>query len=214
MNRRHLAILFSAIGILVFISIFLLGNQIKDPIKINGLHKFISEQGPKGGISFVMFAFAFPLGILAFVFAGLVTSHARIADYIKAFVTVHVLASLMTVWPMIVGRQQSPLYFGTGGVVLILLITGVCWYWARQRMLAGNERKRNIDLKGLAYFCFAMATWNSCGAAGMPAYAIYPEAVMANKMGMFVTQQFKVVMIYFILAWLFTFIYERRKVAT
>jgi len=119
---------------------------------------------------------------------------------------------MMTVWPMIVGRQQSPLYFGTGGVVLLILISLVSWYWAKQRQQAAIEQQRDIDLKGLAYFCFAMATWNSCGAAGMPGYAIYPEQVVANQAGLFVTQQFKVVMLYFILAWLFTFLRERRKV--
>lgn len=212
MDRKKLTILFCGIGIFIFGSIFVLGNQIQEPVKAFGLHKYIQEHGPKGGITFVMFAFAFPLGILAFIFAGLIASHAKLAEYVKAFVMVHVLASLMTVWPMIVGRHQSPLYFGTGGVILLLLITGVCWYWARQRLVAAIEQRRNIDLKGLAYFCFAMATWNSCGAAGMPAYAIYPDLVVANNMGLFVTQQFKVVMIYFILAWLFTFLHERRKV--
>lgn len=213
MDRNKGSLILYSIGLLIFLSFFILGESITEPIKTLGVYKFVQEGGPKAGISFLMFSFAFPLGLLAFIFAGLVSSHAKATDYIKAFVLVHVLASLMTVWPMIVGRQQSPLYFGTGGVILLVLISGVSWYWAKQRQLAAVDRKRSVDLKGLAYFCFAMATWNSCGAAGMPAYAIYPDRVVANDMGLFVTQQFKVIMIYFILAWIFTFLSERRAAA-
>ena len=51
MDRKKLAILFYILGGLIFSSIFIIGYQIQEPIKFQGLHQFIRQSGPAGGVS-------------------------------------------------------------------------------------------------------------------------------------------------------------------
>ena len=81
-------------------------------------------------------------------------------------------------------------------------------------MISGKTDYLSLNLRGLAYFCFALATWNSCGAGGLPGFALYPQTVIATHSQAFLIGQFKVIMFYFILAWLFLLISLYRQTKT
>ena len=108
----------------------------------------------------------------------------------------------IVIWPFIVGAENSPLYFGFNGGLLLIMIFSVGWFWAKSRIMAQSSRRLIVDLRGLSYLFFALATWNLCGAVGMPGYALYPERSLAVNAYPFIIGQVKGVMLYFVLAWL------------
>jgi hypothetical protein len=59
-----------------------------------------------------------------------------------------------------------------------------------------------VDLQGVGYLCFALAAWNLCGAATMPAFALEPEMMLTMGTQAFAIGQMKTIMLLFISGWL------------
>ena len=190
------------LSLLVTLFLFIIGESLQDPLMELGLTAYLQQSNWQGVLFIFGFVFAFPLGLLFIVLAGLLNSDARGKYY---FVLIHVVilgAVLVTIWPFILGRENSPSYFGYSGGLLLILIFSVAWFWAEQRQNCQPSQRKVVDLKGTSYFFFALATWNLCGVVGMPGYALYPERSLAVNAYPFIIGQVKVVMLYFVLAWL------------
>ncbi len=189
------------IGILTIVYLFYLGSDIAPEIKRQGMFGYIDQQGMSGAILIFSFSFAFPFALLCIVLAGLQLQKDKFV--LGTFIVLIFSASsmLVVIWPFMVGSENSHWYFIIGGSLLLLLILIVAWYWAQQRNQTTQSLRRVADLRGLSYFFFALATWNSCGAMGMPGYALYPERSIEVNAYPLIIGQVKVIMLYFILAW-------------
>ncbi len=207
--NRLFYILFAAGIILLALSV-VLGYSIDADVKRLGLTTYHEKQGLTGSVLFFSFALFFPAGIVLLSVAGLQLCQEQKSRVISAVIITFVLSIFMVSWPAIVGRQHVPGYFGIGGIIMIVLIVLTAWYWSQYRQRVSNEMRSAIDFKALGYFCFALAAWNTCGTLGLPGYGIYPDKMQVQFNHEFVTGQAKVVMLYFVLAWLFTFIGMRR----
>jgi len=190
------------IGIITIIYLFYVGSYIAPEIKSMGMFGYIEQQGWRGGILIFSFSFAFPFALLCIVLAGLLMQKGNMK--LSFFITLifSVLSMLIVIWPFIVGAENSRWYFMIGGSLLMLLILIVAWFWTQQRNKTTPALRKVVDLRGFSYFFFALATWNSCGAMGMPGYALYPERSLAVNAYPLIIGQVKVAMLYFILAWL------------
>lgn len=201
------------VGLCVMLLVLLLGAHLDPQIRQLGLSGYLKGHQLAGVAMFFGFVFAFPIGLTICILAGSNFKHLtlRYALYIIAITAA--ISNLVLIWPEIVGKDYQPLYFGTGGITMLLLISLTGWYWSQLRTQASLAQRRSVDLQGLGYFCFAMATWHTCGVGGLPGFAIYQDSMMSIKTYPFILGQLKVVMLFLILAWLFTFLslYLRNK---
>lgn len=190
------------IGITTIVYLFYVGGSMAPEIKSIGMFGYIEQQGWRGGVLIFSFSFAFPFALLCIVLAGLLMEKKGSKKLsIIIVLCFSFLSMLIVIWPFMVGAENSRWYFMIGGSLLLLLILIVAWFWTQQRNKTTPALRKMVDLRGLSYFFFALATWNSCGAMGMPGYALYPERSMTVNAYPLIIGQVKVIMLYFILAW-------------
>mgnify|MGYP007059378998 CR=1 FL=1 len=189
------------IGLLLMLSVLLIGPELEPKIKQQGLSEFLALGGWQADAWLFAFVFLFPLGLVVCTVAGMLVNGPGWRVVLVAIGLSIAVTSLVVIWPALIGRDADALYFGVGGTLLLILISGTGWHWALQRQQTLPSQRRAVDYRGFAYFCFATATWHICGAGGMPGFAIYPDSVIGVKHYPFIISQFKVVMLYLILAW-------------
>ena len=188
-------------GLLVMLSVLYLGSVLDPQLRQIGLSAYLRQSQVSGVLLFFGFVFAFPIGLTICLLAGFSMHKVNVRYLLYAVALTAGVANLVLIWPAVAGREHNPLYFATGGIILIFLISASAWLWARQRSLATPTQRLSADMRGLGYFCFAMATWHICGVGGMPGFAIQSDHVLVAKSYPFIVGQLKVVMLYFILAW-------------
>ena len=189
-------------ALVIVIFLFVVGDNLAPEIKQLGLTGYLKQGGWQAGLFIFGFVFAFPVALLLIVLSGL---QSGLANWKYHFVLFHVflLGSLLVViWPFVAGRENSVSYFAYSGGLLLILIYSVGWFWAQQRNNSDPADRKAMDMKGIGYFFFALATWNMCGVAGMPGYALYPERSLEDNAYPFIIGQVKVVMLYLVIAWL------------
>ena len=194
--------IFLLVGLAIVAYAFIMGRMLAPDIMELGMMEFIKQHQWKGGFLVFSFSLSFPAGLLLIVLAASLNGGKKI-KYLAAVSIVFLLSSLLIViWPFVVGPENSASYFGFSGGLLLVMIFSVGWFWARLRSTCQPSHRKIIDLRGLSYLFFALATWNMCGAVGMPGYALYPERSLEVNAYPFIIGQVKVVMLYFVLAWL------------
>jgi len=203
MNQRLGVIVYLA-GLAIMIGDVIYGKQIQAEVVALGLTGIQEKYGDAGGLKLLLFAFAFPLGVGvsllgAALFGGTAKSRAGRIGGIALLV---VLAPILT--PGIFGTQHSPIFFGYGGMSILVLVAAAMWFWGRYRMRLPDAMRPAADWQGLGYLAFALAAWNLCGFGGMPSFAVYPEKMIALDAIPFAVGQLKAVMSLFILGWIFT----------
>jgi hypothetical protein len=210
-NNLNLAIY--VVGLCVMLLILFLGAQLDPLLRSMGMSAYLQEYRLAGVVKFFGFVFAFPIGLTICILAGADLKNLTLRYTLYVIALTAAISNLVLLWPEVVGKDYQPLYFGTGGVSMLVMISISGWLWSRLRASAKGARCFYHDLQGIGYFCFAMATWHSCGVGGLPGFAIYPDEVMQVKSYPFILGQLKVVMFFLILAWLATTIslYLRTK---
>ena len=206
MRKRNSFYILFVTGTVLLVLSTIMGLLLDDEIKATDLKAFQASQGVVGNIRFFSFALFFPTGVLCLFLAGILLSHKQKIRLLYMLLTMSVLIVFMVSWPAVVGREHVPAYFGVGGIVMLILIVLVAWQWSHYRHHVHHDMRRALDFKALGYFCFALAAWNTCGTLGLPGYGIYPEQMQQHFNQEFVVGQAKVVMLYFVMAWLFTLI--------
>jgi len=193
---------FLLVSLAVVAYAFIMGRILEPEIMELGMMGFIKQHQWKGSFLVFSFSFSFSLGLLLVVMARLFNSDKPYKYYVAVIVAFLMSSLLVVIWPFVVGADNSPLYFGLNGGLLLVMIFLVGWFWAKLRTTCQPSHRKIIDLRGLSYLFFALATWNMCGAVGMPGYALYPERSLEVNAYPFIIGQVKVVMLYFVLAWL------------
>ena len=87
--------------------------------------------------------------------------------------------------------------FGMGGGLILIMFSGLIWYWAKKRNTLINEAKTVADLELVGYGFFLIATWFICGAFGV---------LFNESMSSFTPRSPLNIMIYLVLGWLFILI--------
>ena len=87
------------------------------------------------------------------------------------------------------------LLFAFMGCLFVILFIALVWVWAHKRPNLESKRQRAADLQLGVGLCFFTAAWQTCGLAGAPGFAVYPEIVqkLANQsfiVGQLVAVQF------------------------
>lgn len=204
MKLQKLGLAFYVIGVLVMAADVIYGKQIQGEVATLGLQGIEAQSGRPGVLKVLLFAFGYPLGVSisllgAALFGGMAAG--RLGRF-GGLVLFAALAPLLS--PGILGTQHSPVYFGIGGLTILLLTALAMWFWGRYRRRVSAALRPAVDWQGLGILAFALAAWNLCGFGGMPSFAVYPEKMIALNAVPFAVGQLKAVMALFILGFAFT----------
>ncbi|UCE89683.1 MAG: hypothetical protein JSW10_02275 [Pseudomonadota bacterium] len=201
MHRRHVAMALYFIGAATMVVSVVAAQWIQPEFEIIGMREYNARYGAAG---FMVFAFAFPLGVAAASAGALLLSERRRAR-LAVFILLSFAAGTAAVAaPMLFGHQQSPLFFGAGGVAILILVAMAIRYWGEHRSRLAKSARGSADLQGAGYVCFALAAWNLCGVGGMPSFLIYPQQALAFGTEGFAVGQMKTVMALLVAGWLLT----------
>jgi hypothetical protein len=200
-DRKGIIVFF--IGAVLMVAMMFVGYSVEDELTAYGMKVLEERRDPVMSLVF-LFAFGFPLGIVATMAGAMVmgkTPVLRIAAIVLSGVGLVSLAALV---PAIFGREINGAYFGTGGITILIAMVISFWYWAQYRAGLVATARIAADIKALGYLCFGLAAWNTCGLASLPSFGLYPETMLAQGMRPFAIGQAKAIMAYFVLGWLFT----------
>jgi hypothetical protein len=203
-----------AAGAALMIAAVALGYGIQPEVAELGMDAYRARSGAAGSLSFVLFAFGFPLGVGVVAIGaarGSGTSWPRLA-WFAALVMGAVSTAVLV--PLVFGRSLGGGFFGAGGILILVLVLATAWFWGadRARMPAGSRTP--ADLKGGGYVCFAMAAWNLCGVGDMPSFALSPETMLAVGSQPFAVGQMKAIMALLVIGWALTAIGHRLALDT
>jgi len=210
MKVQRIGLVLFLLGVALMIGDVVYGKRIQDEVTALGIAGILARNGEIAGLRLLLFAFAFPLGtglslLGAALFGGTAQTHAgRIGGLALLLILVPLLA------PGLFGTQHSPVYFGYGGITILVLVALAMWFWGKYRLRLSEAARPAADWQGLGLLAFALAAWNLCGFGGMPSFAVYPEKMIALKAVPFAVGQLKAVMALFILGWIFTVLGLRR----
>lgn len=153
---------------------------------------------------FILFAFGFPLGVGLALWGAALGGGADGRRALLFGAAAAVGPVVMLAIPVVAGVADSPVYFGVGGVTLLLLILLTLAGWGFYRSRLPRTVRSAGDLQAVGYCCFALAAWTVCGVGGMPGFALYPDRMQQLQTHFMAIVNLKAAMAFFILGWLFT----------
>lgn len=201
-GQRKGVVIFIA-GAALMLAMMLLGYSIEGDLQAHGMKALEARKDPIMGLV-LLFAFGFPLGVVAMLAGALLICRENTSRVIAAIISGAIIISLAALVPAVFGRETGGVYFGTGGVLILVCMVVSFWYWAQYRATLSDTAKKAADFKALGYLCFGLAAWNSCGLASMPSFGLFPEIMLEQGMRPFAVGQAKAIMADFVLGWVFT----------
>ncbi len=191
-------------GTILMVLATLTGKIIQEDLARLGAQGFLESGDPAMAMAMFFFIFAFPVGVgVSLSGAMLMGGRAKSKPMLFIALALFSIAIVMFIHK-ILGVSHSPAYFGVGGISIMILIAISVWYWGKYRAQVSGVSRKAIDLQAIGYLFFALTAWNLCGVGGPPGFALYPEKMLTLEPKFFAVAQLKVVMAFFVIAWLFT----------
>jgi hypothetical protein len=148
----------------------------------------LAEQGPRvlislwqgaGGLVLLYIAAGLPLGAILLAAGGarLFPASERAERVLLPLLGIQLVYFTYHAIRHTLDRGIPFLIFGFMGCLFVILFLALVWTWARRRPSLEPQRQRAADLQLGAGLCSFTASWQACGLAGRPGFAIYPELV-------------------------------------
>ena len=188
----------------------LTGNAIQEDLAALGVDAYTGQNGLVGWLTFMFFAFGFPLGLAVSALGAFPRTGDAPTTLLRRCVFLICVVTMGVLVPFIFGREPSSTFFGVGGYAILGLVVAAVWLWGHYRAQLSHGKRMAADLQGAGYLCFAMGAWNLCGVGGMPSFAIDPKRMLALGSHGFAVGQMKAVMVLLLLGWLFTVLGYRK----
>ena len=193
MNKQKLGLTIFWIGITCLLIVAGLGGWGEPPIVV----KISSIMGSS---AFFLWAFSVPIGLILSSIGILIYVQAKgskIALFGIGMALVVFLTDIILRGFLIARDAHYHVLFGMGGGLILIMFSGLIWFWAKKRNTFKNEAKTVADLELVGYGFFLIATWFICGAFGV---------LFNESMSSFTPRSPLNIMIYLVLGWLFILI--------
>jgi hypothetical protein len=161
-------------------------------------------------IRYLIWAYSFKLGIFFVAIGALVrTSIPKTRFWL--LVSGGILYLLLAYVP--IPGPYSP-FFGIGGGLITVLLTLIFIRWAEESKHLKDREKTVANYRLVAYFFFAMATYNICPLMGVKTFGLYPEKMIRygtqDEAASFASH----VMVELVLGWIFIFLSYLKRLRT
>jgi hypothetical protein len=170
-------------------------------IKQSGVVGFLSAHVSSYLIAYLIFAYAFKLGVVLLLIGGALKTKME-SGGIWLFAIGGIVYLALSYIPI----GYSPLYFGVQGIAILLLFLLIVWLWMKKRPELDELAKTAGDYRIVGYFFFIVATWNLCGIFGLAAFALKPEMMIEHGLQPNAITMTSHVMIELLLGWMFIFL--------
>jgi len=191
-------------GTVLMVLATITGKLIQKDLEQLGAQGVMESGDPIMALAMFFFIFAFPIGV-GISFSGAMLSGGRAKSKPLLFIGLALVSIAIIMFiHKVLGVSHSPIYFGSGGISIMVLIAISIWYWGKYRAQVSLISRKAIDLQAVGYLFFALAAWNLCGVGGAPGFALYPDKMLTLEPKFFAVAQLKVVMAFFVIAWIFT----------
>jgi hypothetical protein len=162
------------------------------------------------GPVFTAIAISAPLGILLTAIGMLLYAEGEKPRTWQFSVLVAglVVVALSMLYPATLGYH--PVLFGIAGGLTLVLFFAALWHWARRRRLLVGAARTAADFQLVSYVFFLLTALLMCSLLGNPFSGLFfPEKVLEQEALPFHYAMGTKAAIYFVLAWLFTFLSQR-----
>jgi hypothetical protein len=170
-------------------------------IKQSGVVGFLSAHVSSYLIAYLIFAYAFKLGVVLLLIGGALKTKME-SGGMWLFAIGGIVYLALSYIPI----GYSPLYFGVQGIAILLLFLLIVWLWMKKRPELDELAKTAGDYRIVGYFFFIVATWNLCGIFGLAAFALKPEMMIEHGLQPNAITMTSHVMIELLLGWMFIFL--------
>lgn len=167
----------------------------------SGFEGFLSAHLSSYLIAYLIFAYAFKLGVVLLLMGGALKTKMKPSG-IWLFAIGGVVYLALSYIPI----GYSPLFFGVQGIAILLLFLLIVRLWMKKRPQLDEQAKSAGDYRIVGYFFFIVATWNLCGIFGLAAFALKPEIMIEHGLQPNAITMTSHVMIELLLGWLFVFL--------
>ena len=204
MKKKNIGLIILLVGFILMITSVIVGKILVPTIKDIGFIEYLKSNGSKSLIMFNLFAVGFPLGAGLMLLGSVLYSRAGKAT-IAGYILLIVFAALIMIFVSnMAGSKHSPVFFGIGGSVILLLFFFLAVSWGKTRHRLDFFAKRAGDYRMAGYLFFVIASWQICGLGGIPFFTLYPDKMELFRTLPYAISQTKLIMVLLIIAWGFT----------
>jgi len=199
-------------GLLLIASTYLLIWALRGTLSETGPRELLSLGYGLGGLLLLFLTAGLPLGAILLAAGGARLSSAGQAGRVLLPLLVIMLVFFAFHAIRLLTDLNFPfLLFALTGFLFIALFIALVWIWARKRSTLGPQRRRVADLQLGAGLSFFSAAWQSCGLAGAPGFALYPEIVQKLGNRTFIADQAFAVQFFIVLGFVFLLLAMRAE---
>ena len=159
-------------------------------------------------IRYLIWAYSFKLGIFFIAVSALLRTSIPKTRF-RVLVGGGILYLLLAYVPV---PGPYSLFFGIGGGLITVLLCVIFVRWSEEREHLKDSEKTAADYRLIAYFFFAMATYNLCPLLGVKTFGLYPEKMLRYGAQGEAASFASHVMIELFLGWIFIFLSYRKRV--
>ena len=159
-----------------------------------------------GGLVFMLISLSVPLGIVLAAIGILRYAESKQTSLWPFVAGIVLIILSMVLFPSTLGYY--PLVFGISGGLILVFFFAALWYRAKQRRMLEGVARTAADFQLVSYVFFLLVALHMCMLLGNPFFGLYfPEKVLLFDWALpaHYSMGTKAV-IYFALAWLFTFL--------
>jgi hypothetical protein len=212
--KKRIWLILLGIGI-VFLLNAIFGRYLVLPGYLSGLETGRSSVEAAGQaiplwkiIRYIVWAYSFKLGIFFFVTGILLRTSITTARF-RLLVGGGILYLLLAYVPL---PGPYSLFFGIGGGLITVLLVLIFIKWSEERDFLKDPEKTSADYRLVAYFFFAMATYNLCPLMGVKTFGLYPEKMVRYGLQTEASSFASHIMIELVLGWFFIFLsYQKAR---
>ena len=158
-------------------------------------------------IRYLVWAYSFKIGIF-FIGIGVLLKAAIPTVRFWLLIGGGILYLLLAYVPL---PGPYPHFFGIGGGLITVLLIFIFMRWSEERNRLNDVEKNAADFRLIAYFFFAMATYNLCPLLGVKTFGLYPEKMIRYDLEAEASAFASRIMIELIMGWVFIFLSYRKR---
>jgi hypothetical protein len=153
-------------------------------------------------IRYLLWAYSFKIGIF-FIGIGTLLKVSLPTRRFRLLLGGGILYLLLAYVPL---PGPYPLFFGISGGLITILLIFIFLRWSDERNRLHDVEKNAADFRLIAYFFFAMATYNLCPLLGVKTFGLYPEKMIRYGLQAEASSFASRIMIELVLGWIFIFL--------
>jgi len=195
MNKQKLALSLFWIGLLIAVVFAGIGTRsLMHNLRTLTMEELDTTVWKIGGLMFMLWAFAVPLGSVLAVIDAFVYGKTKPAfSWLTGIGVLGAVIVMNLVW----SRVYKPPLFGIGGALILIFFFSIVWIWMKKHAALDIEGKIAGSFKLIGYLFWMNASWFLCGETGKMHLKAFEGSSVPSPIE---------IMVFLVLGWLFVLV--------